>query len=589
MDQRIRALIGERGWLFGVAALVAAGLAFLLAWTIGTAALQRSLERQMLLTAHAVETEISRFRALPDVAGEDARIAAALTDPAAHEAASRYLKRVADHSGAAELYLLNELGVTIAASNWASPGSFVGQDYAFRPYFSEAMAQGRGQFYAIGVTTGLPGYFMSRRIDGPQAQGVMVVKVDLRPLQDTWAAAGLAIALADADGVVFLSGRPDWVYRPLRPLPQATLARLSEQRKYDGINLSQAEPLLTTGALSAPHLAQGSLQAALAPLAGSGWQLLAAAPTAPVLAGAIGWATGAALLALALLAIAKVLHQRRQLIALRLRQHDELEVRVIERTAALATEIEARRQVEIDLRAAQEGLIHAEKMAALGRMSTAIVHEISQPLAAMEATLAAAELSLPKTDRATAPRLATVRGLVRRMQRTTKHLKSFGRREPGERSLVDLTAVISSALELVTPRARAVGVVPAFRPDGPLWVWAGPVRMEQVLVNLLLNALDAVEHRPDPQITLAAVPDAGVLRLTVTDNGSGIAPEDLPRVAEPFFTTKATGEGLGLGLSISRTILGEFGGDMAFAPAPGGGTVVLVTMPLADPALRAAE
>lgn len=589
MNRRVRALIAGRGWLFGLAALLSAGLAFLLAWALGMAGLQASLERQMLLTAHTVETEISRFRALPDVAGEDARVAAALTDPAAHEAASRYLKRVADHSGAAELYLLNAQGVTIAASNWASAGSFVGQDYAFRPYFTEAMAQGRGQFYAIGVTTGLPGYFMSRRIDGPQAQGVMVVKVDLRPLQTAWAAAGVAMALADADGVVFLSGRPDWVYRPLHPLPQATLVRLHAQRTYDGIDLSQEEPLLAMGAQAAPRLTQGALHVALAPLAGSGWQLLAAAPTAPVLAGAAGWAMGAALLALALLAIAKVLHQRRQLTALRLRQHDELEARVIERTAALATEVEARRQVEVDLRAAQEGLIHAEKMAALGRMSTAIVHEISQPLAAIEATLAAAELSLPKSDRGTAPRLATVRGLVRRMQRTTKHLKSFGRKEPGERSLVELTAVISSALELVTPRARAVGVVPAFRPDGPLWVWAGPVRMEQVLVNLLLNALDAVEHRPDPQITLAAMAEAGVLRLTVADNGRGIAPEDLPRVAEPFFTTKSAGEGLGLGLSISRTILGEFGGDMAFAPAAGGGTVVHVTLPLADRALRAAE
>lgn len=589
MNRRVRALIAGRGWLFGLAALLSAGLAFLLAWALGMVGLQASLERQMLLTAHTVETEISRFRALPDVAGEDARVAAALTDPAAHEAASRYLKRVADHSGAAELYLLNAQGVTIAASNWASPGSFVGQDYAFRPYFTEAMAQGRGQFYAIGVTTGLPGYFMSRRIDGPQAQGVMVVKVDLRPLQTAWAAAGVAMALADADGVVFLSGRPDWVYRPLHPLPQATLVRLHAQRTYDGIDLAQEEPLLAMGAQAAPQLTQGALHVALAPLAGSGWQLLAAAPTAPVLAGAAGWAMGAALLALALLAIAKVLHQRRQLTALRLRQHDELEARVIERTAALATEIEARRQAEVDLRAAQEGLIHAEKMAALGRMSTAIVHEISQPLAAIEATLAAAELSLPKSDRGTAPRLATVRGLVRRMQRTTKHLKSFGRKEPGERSLVELTAVISSALELVTPRARAVGVVPVFRPDGPLWVWAGPVRMEQVLVNLLLNALDAVEHRPDPQITLAAMAEAGVLRLTVADNGRGIAPEDLPRVAEPFFTTKSAGEGLGLGLSISRTILGEFGGDMAFAPAAGGGTVVHVTLPLADRALRAAE
>lgn len=593
MAQLVRALIGGRGWLFGLAALSAAALATALAWSLGMSALQAGLDRQMLLTARAVETEIGRFRALPDVAGEDARITAALTDPATHEAASRYLKRVASHSGAAELYLLDARGVTIAASNWATPDSFVGQDYAFRPYFTEAMATGRGQFYAIGVTTGLPGYFISRRIDGPHAQGVMVVKVDLRPLQAAWAAAGLAMALADADGVVFLSGRPDWVYRPLRPLPQATLARLVTQRTYDGIDLAGAEPVLTTGALAAPRLAHGALHPALTPLEGSGWQLLAAAPTAPVLAGALGWAVGAALLALALTAIAKVLRQRRQLTALRLRQQDELEARVVERTAALATEIEARRQAEVDLRAAQEGLIHAEKMAALGRMSAAIVHEISQPLAAMEATLAAAELSLPATDRSTAPRLATVRGLVRRMQRTTKHLKGFGRKEPGERSLVDLTAVVASALELVTPRARAVGVAPAFQPAGPLWVWAGPVRMEQVLVNLLLNALDAVEHRPDPQIIVAACADAGTLRLTVADNGCGIAPEDLPRVAEPFFTTKATGDGLGLGLSISRTILGEFGGDLGFAPAPGGGTVVQVALPLAPAEatgpLRAAE
>lgn len=593
MAKGCTALIAGRGALLLAAAGGAAVLAFVLAWNLAISALQSRLDQQLLLTARAVETEISRFRALPDVAGEDARIAAALSDPAAHEAASRYLKRVADHSGATELYLLNDQGVTIAASNWAMPGSFIGQSYAFRPYFRDAMATGKGQFYAIGVTTGLPGYFLSSRIMRNGAQGVMVVKVDLRPLQDTWVAAGLAMALADADGVVFLAGRPDWVYRPLRPLSRDSLARLAAQRTYDGVDLAQADPLLTGGALAAPSIAPGAMRPALARLEGPGWQLLAAAPTAPVVTAAVGWATGAALMSLVLMAVALVVHQRRQLTALRLRQHDELEARVNERTAALATEIEARRQAEIDLRAAQEGLIHSEKMAALGRMSTAIVHEISQPLAAMEATLAAAELSLPPSDRTTAPRLTTVRGLIRRMQRTTKHLKSFGRKEPGERSLVDVTSVMASAVELVTPRARAVGVVPEVLPaNGPLLVWAGPVRMEQVLVNLLLNALDAVEHRADPKIALAAFARDGALCLTVSDNGCGIAAEDLPRLAEPFFTTKATGEGLGLGLSISRTILGEFGGDLGFAAAEGGGTVVQVTMPLASPAaqdLRAAE
>jgi len=582
MAQGLKALIGGRGWLLLAASGCAAVLAFMLAWNLALSALQSGLNQQLVLTARAVETEISRFRALPDLAGEDARVAAALTDPAAHEAASRYLKRVADHSGATELYLLNAQGVTIAASNWASPGSFVGQDYGFRPYFRDAMAAGKGQFYAIGVTTGLPGYFLSSRITSGTAQGVMVVKVDLRPLQATWTSAGLAMALADGDGVVFLSGRPDWVYRPLRGLSGPTLARLAMLRTYDGVDLAQAEPLLTGGALAAPGVVPGAMYPALAQLEEPGWELLAAAPTAPVLAEALGWAAGAALMALVLLAIAMVLHQRRQLIAMRLRQHDELEARVIERTAALATEIEARRQAEVDLRTAQDGLIHSEKMAALGRMSTAIVHEISQPLAAMEATLAAAEMSLPKADQTTAPRLATVRGLVRRMQRTTKHLKSFGRKEAGDRVLVDLTPVIASALELVMPRARAVGVTPVFHPPPhPITVWAGPVRMEQVMVNLLMNALDAVEGRPDPKISIRSVTEGDTMRLTVTDNGCGIAAEDLPRVAEPFFTTKPGSAGLGLGLSISRTILGEFGGDLGFSTAATGGTEVRISMPLA--------
>ncbi len=587
MAQGIGAVIAGRNWLLPIAAALAAALAFGLAWNLALAGLRSGLDQQLVLTARAVETEISRFRALPDVAGEDARIAAALAQPpatggAAHEAASRYLKRVADHSGASELYLLDVQGVTIAASNWAAPGSFIGKNYAFRPYFRDAMALGRGQFYAIGVTTGLPGYFLSRRITHAGARGVMVVKVDLLPLQRTWQEAGLAMALADADGVVFLSGRPDWVYRPLRPLPEGTLARLASQRTYDGVDLARAAPLLSQGPLAAAPIAPGAMQPRAVRLGPSGWQLLAAAPTAPVQASASGWAMGTALVSLVAMAIAKVLHQRRQISALRLRQNEVLEARVSERTADLAREIDARRQAEIELRATQEGLVHSEKMAALGRMSAAIVHEISQPLAAMEATLAAAELSLPASDSSTAPRLATVRGLIRRMQRTTKHLKSFGRREPGEKVLVDLVPVIASALELVTPRARAVGVVPVFKPpQEPLTVWAGPVRMEQVLVNLLLNAIDAVEGRPDPQITLKAHAAAGQLRLRVTDNGPGIAAEDLPRVAEPFFSTKPGGAGLGLGLSISRTILGEFGGDMAFAAAPGGGTEVQVTLPLA--------
>lgn len=577
--------------LAGLAAVVAAALGWLVAERWAQANLRDALDQSLLLTSRAVEAEIDRFRALPDVAGEDARIRAALIDPRALDDANRYLETVAAHAGASELFLINAEGRTIAASNWNRDGSFVGQYYSFRPYFRQAMQEGRGQFYAIGVTTGVPGFFLSTRVQSGPMQGVLVVKLDLRPLQETWRTAGAGVALADADGVIFLSGREDWLYRPLSPLSDQTLALLAETRAYDGVDLPQSPPLLGQAPLGA-DAAGGDWIARLTPVRGTGWRLIASAPQSALDRVAAIWAVGAALLALALAGLGMVWDQRRQIIALRLSQSEKLEAMVAARTADLAREVEARTQAEADLRAAQEHLIHAEKMAALGRMSTAIVHEVSQPLAAMEATLTAAELSLAPGEDKTAPRLASAKGQIRRMQRTIKHLKSFGRKEPGqgERSLMDLRPVIASALELVTPRARAVGVLPQYdAPLAPVLVLAGPVRMEQVLVNLLLNALDAVEGRPGAAVAVSVTSTGGKAVLSVTDTGQGIAADVLPRVAEPFFSTKTGGEGLGLGLSICKAILAEFGGSLDIVSTEGTGTVVTVSLPLVEARQEAAE
>lgn len=582
-------MTGRAALLPLLAALAVAACAWLLAERWATAALRESLDRSLVLTARAVEAEIDRFRALPDVAGEDARIRAALTDPRALDDANRYLQTVADHAGAAELFLIDAEGRTIAASNWNRPGSFVGEHYGFRPYFRQAIETGRGQFYAIGVTTGVPGYFLSTRVASGSMSGVLVVKLDLRPLQETWRTAGAQMALADADGVVFLSGREDWLYRPLAPLAPGVLERLAATRAYDGVALPEVAPLLPRAPPGGDAAGEDWI-ARLAPVDGTGWRLIAARPSADVSGVALGWAFLAALLALAGAAGLKAWDQRRQIVALRLSQSERLEAMVAARTADLAREVEARRQAEADLRAAQEHLIHAEKMAALGRMSTAIVHEISQPLAAMEATLAAAEMALPEGDGRTAPRLATARGLIRRMQRTTRHLKSFGRKEAGELALIDLRPVIASALELVTPRARAVGVVPVLTlPDSAVPVMAGAVRMEQVAVNLILNALDAVEGCDGAVVRVTLETAGREVRLTVSDTGSGIAADVLPRVAEPFFSTKTQGEGLGLGLAICKAILSEFGGDLSIVSHPGKGTTVTVALPLAEPLREAAE
>ncbi|MDP4034220.1 MAG: cache domain-containing protein, partial [Pseudorhodobacter sp.] len=283
-----------RGALLPVlVALVAAALAWLVAERWATGALREGLDRSLVLTARAVEAEIDRFRALPDVASEDARIRAALTDPQALDAANRYLETIAAHAGAAELFLINAEGQAIAASNWNRPGSFVGEVYSFRPYFQLAMERGHGQFYAIGVTTGVPGYFLSTRVSSGDMTGVLVVKLDLRPLQTTWRTAGAQMALADADGVVFLSGREDWLYRPLAPLAPDALQRLTATRAYDGIDLAPAPPLLPRAPLGADASGTDWI-GRLAAVEGTGWRLIAARPSADVTSLAFGWALIAA-------------------------------------------------------------------------------------------------------------------------------------------------------------------------------------------------------------------------------------------------------------------------------------------------------
>lgn len=592
MPDRNQTLRGYRMRPFApfLAAFMVAGLVWLVAHGRAQDMARQELDQTLLLTARAVEAEVDRFRSLPDVAAEDARIRNALTGTGPMHEANTYLETVSSHAGADELFLIDATGLTIAASNWNRPGSFVGHNYGFRPYFQKALLHGHGQFYAIGVTTGIPGYFLSTRVTVGDAVGVLVVKLDLQPLQETWRAADADVALADENGVVFLSARPDWQYRPLVPLDPVTLTEIGTTRAYDGVELARAAALLAAPAAGADAAGAGWI-ARLAPLPATGWQVIAARATAPLHMVAIGWAILAALVTLGIAAGLKAWEQRRQIIALRLSQSERLESMVEARTAELAREIEARTQAEADLRATQEALIHTEKMAALGRMSAAIVHEISQPLAAMEATLAAAEIGLGNSDQTgTATRLTTARGLIRRMQRTTRHLKSFARKETGELSLIDMRAPVVSALEMVAPRARAVGVQPGLTlPDDPVMVLAGAVRIEQVVVNLLLNALDAVADMPEPSIDVALALHDGCARLTVRDTGAGITDADLSQVTEPFFTTKLTGEGLGLGLTICKAILADFGGSLEISSTRGQGTQVNVLLPLVAAADMAAQ
>lgn len=555
-----------------------------LAWQVRLGQLREELEQTLLVSHRALQTEIDRFRYLPRVAGEDARIHAALSDPddpQVIDAANHYLERIASQTGSGRIYLLNDAGVTLASSNWAEPDSYVGHDYSFRPYFTDAMAAGGGSVYAIGVTTGEPGYFIATRVDEPGLvpRGVMVVKIDLRPLEQAWAETGQRIAVTDRDEVVFLSSQPGWRYRPLTPLPAAARARLDSSRLYSEAQLDRASPLLPSGA-GLTIEGQGRATSLRGTPFENGWRLMAATPLWPAQAAAALTFALVLLTGLLGLGLADMRRHRQRLIALRLRQTEVMERKVRDRTAELATEIVARRQVEADLRATQATLVQSEKMAALGRMSAAIVHEVSQPLAAMEATLTAAEFSLSHAPEKTAARLQSARGLIRRMQRMTKHLKNFSRREAAPLSPVAVVDVARSALALAQPRADAAGVQLRFDPpaDAPM-VQAGHARLEQVLVNLLHNAIEAVDPGRG-EVSLEVRSDADELIFIVRDNGPGIPADVLPRVTEPFFSTKIGGEGLGLGLAISFEVVQQFGGRLDIRTGPGGGAEIAVILPL---------
>jgi two-component system, NtrC family, C4-dicarboxylate transport sensor histidine kinase DctB len=590
--------IGRMTGLMLVVTCIAPFVAYHLAIGAATGALEGQLQRSLVLTNRAIATEIERFRYLPLVLGEDARIRALAESersPTVLKAANLYLQTVVKQAGAAELYVLDDRGIALAASNFATAESFVGHDYSFRPYFQDALLTGEGRYYAIGVTTKKPGYFLTSRIDVPGRPPIIVViKADLLPLEATWKAAGVQTAIADRWGIVFLSGNPDWKYRPLAPLTDEAAERLAAERTYEGADLAASKPILPLGVeppigqaeVPALHVEEGGqrLLAKFSVVEPDGWLVLAATSTEDTGKLAGFWALAALIAGLVSTGSLYFLHQRALLIRMRLRQSETLERKVTERTQDLAREIDMRKRTEDELRRAQEGLIHSEKMAALGRMSTAIVHEVSQPLAALEATLATAGVLAEKeAAQKVGERLLDARALVKRMQRTVKHLKTFGRKGASDLESVNIDTVIRNALDLAAPRAKALGVVPALEAEDPApVVVAVAVKLEQVMLNLLLNALDAVEGRENPSIIIRRTVEAGRVCVTVIDNGSGIAPEHRDRIAEPFFTTKLTGEGLGLGLSISIAIVREFGGEITFAEAPGGGTMATVSMPVGE-------
>ncbi len=568
------------GWRWTRPAIAAGALA-LAAWPIARLAEARAAgdiaaaaRQRVGLYARSIEGTLDRYRSLPFVLADDHDVKALLDAPGTDAALAidRKLDRINRAAGTAELFVMDRGGLTLAASNWQRPDSFVGANYRFRPYFIQALAKGAGHYYGIGVTTGQPGYFQAHAVAGPTVAGVVVAKIDLRPLEADWASGGEAVMVTDGNGVVFLSSRSDWRYGLLAPLPLDAQRELAATHQYEGVSLHALDLADAPGAptdLRRVRLDGRRYLVASRPLPAEGWTVSYLADLAPAAAAArLAFAIAASAAAAVVLL---VLYLRQRWLRLRAERaaRDELERRVALRTA--------------DLRAAQQELVQAGKLAALGQMSAVMAHELNQPLAAMAMFLASGRVLAAQGDMAgLAANLDRIAGLAARMAKITGHLKAFARKGQGSPSAVPVRRAVDEALALTEGRLRQAAVEPVVDVPVAAVVRADPLRLEQVLINLIGNAVDAMAGRPDRRLEIACRPAAAGWAITVADSGPGVGPEALSRLFEPFFTTKPPGAGLGLGLSLSQRIVEEFGGTLAAANRPEGGAVFTVELAAGD-------
>ncbi|MFN4204848.1 MAG: ATP-binding protein [Agrobacterium albertimagni] len=545
---------------------------------------------------------LERSRTLPFVLGTDAELAATLQAPGLDSVnrLNEKLEALTSGTGASVIYVVDTEGLTIAASNFREPDSFVGSNYAFREYFTGAMANGTAEQYALGNVSRRPGLYLSRRVDDAAGQplGVVVVKVEFNALEQDWQRSGRPTYVTDTRGIVLITSRPDWRFFTITDIPQQDRLAIRDSLQFgeapllpvpiwslfdlDGNTMVATD---TSGARPRqPHVAEAR------PVPGTPWTLHLLAPAAAAMdAGVLQGRTTAVALGLPLLAAAGFFLYRSGRAARRTAEAQaaqaELERQVTRRTAELTeardrlqAEIAEHRATDIRLQGVQQDLVQANRLAILGQVAAGVAHEINQPVATIRAYADNAKSFLDRGKAETAKEnLSLIAELTDRIGAITGELKGLARKGRQAAEPVELKAAIDGALFLLKSRFAGsfdrltIGDIP---PD--LQVLGQRIRLEQVLINLLQNALEAIEGKADGHIRV------GIARLgndevdlTISDTGPGLPDHVRDNLFIPFTTSKEGG--LGLGLVIARDIVAEYGGRLSVDTSKEG-TVFTITL-----------
>ncbi|OAV52521.1 two-component sensor histidine kinase [Rhizobium sp. WYCCWR10014] len=586
-------------WAYAVLALLAVVASLWASGEIGRHRAEAALEEQARmdarLNAALLRTVLEKYRALPFVLSQDTAIAAALAgnDAGTFARLSQKLEMLAAGTKAAVIYVIDKDGMAVSASNWREPTSFVGNDYRFREYFQGAVERGQAEHFALGTVSKKPGLYISQRISGSNGLlGVVVVKVEFDDVEADWNASGTPSYVVDERGIVLITSLPSWRFMTIGRIAEDRLTAIRESLQFGdaplqplpldmvrnlGAGLDVVEIVMPGDAGKTRFLDVGM------PVPATGWHLQHLVTLGPSVDAGIREARMLALLILLpLLAGAAFLLRRRHTIALRIsseqQAREELERRVVERTLDLSqardrlqAEIIGHKSTEQKLQAVQQDLVQANRLAILGQVAAGVAHEINQPVATIRAYADNARTFLDRGQTAPAgENLESIAALTERIGSITEELKTFARKGRGSAEPTGLKDVIEGAVMLLRSRfAGRMDTLDIDLPPDELQVMGNRIRLEQVLINLLQNALEAVAPKAgEGRVEIRTSTDAGMVTVTVADNGPGIPPDIRKGLFTPFNTSKESG--LGLGLVISKDIVGDYGGRLEVASDSGG-------------------
>lgn len=545
---------------------------------------------------------LQKYESLPELLAVDKKLINALAlegDERQLAALNVYLETINTISATADTYLMDKNGLTIAASNWRDKLSFVGKNFSYRPYFTEAMQGRLGRYYALGTTSSRRGYYFAYPVvANQQILGAVVIKINIDSVENAWEQKDKIFLITDPDGVVFITTKQDWRFLSLKPLAEAVEKRIVASKRYPNASftaltkvkqqLDADRQIVQLANRTENNSSEYLLQTRS--MTEAEWNVHVLSDTKTVRDSVI-WLDiliGSFLLLAFILFL--LLQQRRSRLAEleRIKEkarkileeaNEQLELRVEQRTSELTDmnlllrrEIQDRQRTEADLKNTRNELIHAAKLAALGQMSAGINHELNQPLAAIRSYTDNGMQFLQKGRYEDAlGNLTQIAELTDRMARIGIQLKMFSRKSSGQIVVLPLHGVIDGALEILQPSLRSSKVVVEVRlkPEH-LEVMANNVLLQQVMVNIIGNAIQAVQGAAQRQIWIEAEAKDATVVMLVRDSGPGIAAKDLPYIFDPFFTTKKSGQGLGLGLTISDRILRDMNGNLRVADVASG-------------------